>query len=110
LSQLDAGVADLDVFGEDEIREALPNTLGRRCRKIHQDAIPQLGHAHVGQHASLRGQKSGIAALARRQRGDVIGQQALEIVSPVGSGQLQAAPGMTVEQSRTVEQRVVLVV
>ena len=52
--QLGAGVAHLDVLAEDEVREPLAHAVGRRLGKVDQDAVAELGHAHVRQHAPLR--------------------------------------------------------
>ena len=99
-------VAHLDVLAEDEIREALPDRLGRAPRKVDQDFRAELAYPHVADHAPLRGQERGVAPFSGPQGLDIVGEQAVQVAQAVGAGELESAAGAPIKQPRARPQSV----
>ena len=60
--------------------------------QIQQDAVAQIDDLHVDDDPTLRREVGGVARLARCQRRDVVREQPLQIVGPVGAGEGRRTP------------------
>jgi hypothetical protein len=67
-------------------------------------------HPHVRLHVALAVEQGGVAALTRRQRLDVVGELALEVVGGLGAGDEEHAALGAVDQSSALAERPVLAV
>ena len=103
-----ADIRDLDVLAEHELRQMFSNTRGHSPLEIHQDGIAGLDDVHVGDHPALRGQEARVAARTGRERGDIVGQQPLQIVAAIGSGEPKPPAIRPVDKPRAVAERPIL--
>ena len=76
--------------------------------EIDQDGLAGLDDVHVGDHPALGGQQARVAARTGRQRGDVVGQQALQIVAAVLAGEPKAAAIRPVDEAGALAERAIL--
>ncbi len=90
LGDRSAHVRDLDILAEHELLEMPADARCQLPFEIDQDGLARLDDVHVGDHAALSGQKAGVTARTGRQRDDVVGQQALQVVAAVFPGEPNA--------------------
>ena len=101
-------ILDLHVLAEDELFELVLDGRGGVLVQIDQDPLAGFENPHVRDHAALRGQKCRIAAGARRESRDVVGQQPLEIGQPIAAGKADDPAVLSSDGSGPIPQRVVL--
>ena len=100
-------VAELHVLREDELIELRHHAVFHAAAHRQQQDVAELVGVEVRDHASLRRQIRGVAALPRLQRDDVVGQQALEIRRALGAGDDNPAAIGTIDERRAMAGRVV---
>ena len=71
-------------------------------------ASPGLDDVHVGDHPALGGQEAGVTARTGRQRDDVVGQQALQIVAAILPGEPKTPAIRPVDEAGPLAERAIL--